>query len=162
MDRPPVHLHAIRGAEHGIDLPEFADFWEEGGVDIPQGGTVLLEAFRADPVAHPLETPSGLIELFSATIDGFGYDDCPGHPAWLEPTEWLGAADAPAGSLHLVSNQPAHRLHSQLDMRRRAGRRSAAANPADSIPPTPPPAASPTATSSVSSTTAAPAWPACA
>lgn len=124
-------------AEHGIDLPEFADFWEEGGVDIPQGSTVLFEAFRADPVAHPLETPSGLIELFSATIDGFGYDDCPGHPAWLEPTEWLGAADAPAGSLHLVSNQPAHRLHSQLDMAagsraaKIGGREPCRLNPAD-------------------------------
>ena len=43
------------------------------------------------PAAAPLPTPSGRIELASATIAGFGYDDCPGHPAWMEPAEWLGS-----------------------------------------------------------------------
>src|SRR3712207_8629303 len=47
--------------------------------------------FRQDPIALPLPTPSGKIEVFSATIDGFGYEDCAGHPTWLEPGEWLGA-----------------------------------------------------------------------
>ena len=41
------------------------------------------EAFRADPGGHPLATPSGKIELFSATVAGFGYPDCPGYAAWL-------------------------------------------------------------------------------
>ena len=35
------------------------------------------------------------------------------HPLWIEPSEWLG--NAPEGFLHLVSPQPAMRLHSQLD-----------------------------------------------
>ena len=43
------------------------------------------------PRRAPLPTPSGRIELASATIAGFGYDDCPGHPAWMEPAEWLGS-----------------------------------------------------------------------
>jgi biotin/methionine sulfoxide reductase len=49
--------------------------------------------------------------VFSATIAGFGYADCPGHPTWLPPCE------VPDGrhSLRLVANQPATRLHSQLD-----------------------------------------------
>ena len=33
--------------------------------------------------------PSGRIELFSSTIDSFRYEDCPGHPVWLVPDEWL-------------------------------------------------------------------------
>src|SRR5439155_10572470 len=33
--------------------------------------------------------------------EGFGYADCPGHPTWLEPTEWLGAALARRYPLHL-------------------------------------------------------------
>jgi biotin/methionine sulfoxide reductase len=70
--------------------------------------------FREDPEAHPLGTPSGRIEIFSETIDGFGYDDCPGHPVWLPPSEWLGAATASA-PLHLVSPQPGDKLHSQLE-----------------------------------------------
>jgi biotin/methionine sulfoxide reductase len=63
-----------------------------------------------------MTTPSGKIEIFSATIDGFGYDDCPGHPVWLEPAERLGTSKAETHPLHLVSNQPKARLHSQLDM----------------------------------------------
>ena len=73
----------------------------------------MLADFRQDPEANPLATPSGRIEIFSETIAGFEYDDCPGHPAWLEPAEWLGnAGDA---DLHLISNQPHNKLHSQLD-----------------------------------------------
>ena len=63
------------------------------------------------PTAHPLPTPSGRIEIFSATIAGFGYADCPGHPVWLPPREVPDARH----SLRLVANQPATRLHSQLD-----------------------------------------------
>jgi len=54
--------------------------------------------------------------LFSETVAGFGYDDCPGHPAWFAPDEWLGNDDRTRRHpLHLISNQPATRLHGQLD-----------------------------------------------
>ena len=56
---------------------------------------VLLADFRADPAAHRLGTPSGSIEIFSATIAGFGYDDCPGHPVWLEPDRMAGRRRGP-------------------------------------------------------------------
>src|SRR5690606_30113904 len=72
-------------------------------------------ALRADPDAHPIATPSGRVELVSDTVAGFGYPDCPGMPVWLEPAEWLGAAGAARHPLHLVSNQPRTRLHSQYD-----------------------------------------------
>src|SRR5690606_17557724 len=76
---------------------------------------VLHAGFRTDPDRHPLATPSGRIELYSETIAGFGYADCPPHPTWLPPEEWLGAPQAERFPLHLVSSQPRHRLHSQLD-----------------------------------------------
>jgi biotin/methionine sulfoxide reductase len=66
-------------------------------------------------VANPLTTPSGRIEIFSANVASFGYDDCPGYPVWIEPYEWLGAAAAKQYPLHLISNQPRTRLHSQFD-----------------------------------------------
>ncbi|WP_176083363.1 molybdopterin-dependent oxidoreductase [Martelella sp. HB161492] len=86
----------------------------------------LFAPFREDPEAAPLGTPSGRIEIFSERIDGFGYDDCPGHPVWLPPSEWLGAATAQA-PLHLVSPQPGDKLHSQLEcaLADRAGARPA-------------------------------------
>jgi hypothetical protein len=76
---------------------------------------VLFDAFRADPEANPLKTPSGKIELFSEKIARFGYDDCPGHAAWLECDEWLGSPRAQRFPLALVANT-ATRLHGQLDL----------------------------------------------
>src|SRR5262249_18908159 len=58
---------------------------------------------------------SGRIEIYSAKIAGFNYDDCPPHPTWLPPSEWLGAAEARAYPLHLITTQPPDKLHSQAD-----------------------------------------------
>ncbi len=104
-------------ARQKLDVPDFDQFWEIGHFEfpVPDEPPVLFASFRADPKANPLQTPSGKIEIFSETIDGFGYEDCPGHPVWLEPAEWLGCKKAEAYSLHLISNQPRVRLHSQLD-----------------------------------------------
>ena len=101
----------------GIELLSFDAFRRAGHITLPTEGEekVLFRQFREDPVAHPLPTPSGRIEIFSETIAGFGYDDCPGHPAWIEPAEWLGAKTAGRFPLHLISHQPATRLHSQHD-----------------------------------------------
>src|ERR1700681_1642236 len=74
--------------------------------------------FRIDPASHALATPSGRIEIFSEKIAGFGYDDCLGHPAWLEPAEWLGSPTAKEFPLHLLTTQPSTRLHGQMDMGR--------------------------------------------
>ena len=75
---------------------------------------VMLSAFREDPEGNPLKTPSGKIEIYLRTIAGFDYDDCPPHPTWMEPAEWLGARIR-LYPLHLISNQPKAKLHSQLD-----------------------------------------------
>jgi biotin/methionine sulfoxide reductase len=101
----------------GVALPEFDAFWERGHVRLPDPDRpyVPFAEFRADPAANPLKTASGRIEIYCETIAGFGYDDCPGHPAWLEPAEWLGGAQAARYPLHLMSNQPPFRLHSQMD-----------------------------------------------
>lgn len=110
---------AWRLREHnGPALPAFDEFWERGVVEIDDAerGHVLYAEFREDPGGKPLGTPSGRIEIFSETIAGFGYDDCPGHPTWLEPEEWLGAGLAERYSLLLVANNPKTRLHGQLDM----------------------------------------------
>lgn len=103
-------------AESGVTLPSLSDLRATGWhrVDPPDQPRVMLAEFRRDPTANPLRTPSGKIEIFSQVIAGFGYADCPGHPIWQEPVEWLGAPDQPH-PLHLISNQPKHKLHSQLD-----------------------------------------------
>jgi biotin/methionine sulfoxide reductase len=106
-------------ARLGYDTPDFDAFWAKGWweADAPVRGQEFTQfaGFRDDPAEHPLDTPSGKVELFSETIAAFGYDDAPGHPAWIEPREWLGAAQARRFPLHLLSFQPATRLHGQLD-----------------------------------------------
>src|SRR5690606_171490 len=100
------------------DLPDYDAVWAAGSVDLP--GRVeeeaLLGDFRADPVAAPLKTPSGRIELFSATIEGFDLPDCPGYPVWLPGEERLGSPRSRRWPLLLLANQPSGRLHSQQDM----------------------------------------------
>jgi biotin/methionine sulfoxide reductase len=102
----------------GQDVPGFGEFWDAGEYRLPGGPEhfTLFEDFRADPARSPLHTPTGRIEITSETIAGFGYPDCPGHPVWLEPDEWLGAPLARRFPLHLIANQPSTRLHSQLDV----------------------------------------------
>ncbi|MGJ6124992.1 molybdopterin guanine dinucleotide-containing S/N-oxide reductase [Mycolicibacterium sp. Y3] len=110
------HMYEKWSAGLDFAAPTFDQFWADGQLRLPtEPGLTLLSDFRADPHTHRLHTPSGRIEIFSADIDGFGYADCVGHPAWFEPTEWLGGRRAATFPLHLLANQPASRLHSQLD-----------------------------------------------
>ena len=114
------HLYGVlrkRADSMAIALPEFAAFWDQGLIDLQEHAKpiVMLEAYRNDPAGNALNTASGRIEIFSERIAAFGLADCPGHPTWFEPTEWLGAKAAAAYPLHLLSDQPARRLHSQLD-----------------------------------------------
>jgi biotin/methionine sulfoxide reductase len=101
----------------GVDLPNFESFWAAGYVEIPPPDKdfILYSFFRKDPMSSPLRTPSGKIEIYSQTIDEFGYDDCGGHAKWIPPREWHGARLAKTFPLALISNQPATRLHGQLD-----------------------------------------------
>jgi biotin/methionine sulfoxide reductase len=120
-------------------IPDFETFWSDGFLEIPYGADeyVMFEKFRADPVANKLTTPSGRIELFSEKIAGFGYDNCPPHATWIEPSEWVGGTLAQTYPLHLVSSQPRHKLHSQMDAGpisargKIAGREAVTMNPDD-------------------------------
>ncbi len=124
----------------GVEVPDFDALRARNWVRLPDKEgeePSFLGRFRNDPEGAPLPTPSGRIEIFSERIDGFGYADCPGHPVWLPPKEWLGNAGAEA-PLHLVSPQPGDKLHSQLEcaLADVAGARPAilAIHPADAAP----------------------------
>lgn len=103
-------------ADKGINTPDFDTFWQDGMLEWPsRPERTLFEAFRADPKANPLQTPSGKLELFSEEVAAWNDPDQPGHAVWHEPGEWLGSEQAKTYPLHLISNQPATRLHSQYD-----------------------------------------------
>jgi biotin/methionine sulfoxide reductase len=125
----------------GHDWPAFEQFWQQGYVEIPKGEKpfVFFEQFRNNPQQHPLQTPSGKVELFSETIAGYRDPDFAPHPQWRAPVEWLGAQCARQWPLHFISHQPADRLHSQLamtpqvDANKTAGKETLYMHPQDAL-----------------------------
>jgi len=102
-----------------ISMPDFDRFWAEGYFEFPVPSSakdyVRFADFRDDPLTNALGTPSGRIEIYSRTIETFHYDDCPPHPTWIEPAEWLGSTGIAQYPLHLISPHPKFRLHSQMN-----------------------------------------------
>lgn len=103
----------------GQTMPSFDEFWERGYLEFGDAkgadDVVAYADFIADPQMNALGTPSGKIEIYSERIASFKYDDCPPHPTWLPPFEWLGSPKAKTYPLHMISAHPKYRLHSQLD-----------------------------------------------
>jgi biotin/methionine sulfoxide reductase len=131
------HLYESWRERVGDVVPPFEQFWAEGGIELPfaEEHRTMFQRFRSDPDEFPLKTPSGRIELASEVIAGFGYEDCPGHPAWLEPDH----SEEDQFPMHLIANQPSTRLHGQLDVGAASlaskvqGREPMLINPADAL-----------------------------
>lgn len=132
---------AARAQVHGLTLPEFESFWQSGvycqAPESLPAKLFTLEAFRSDPQANPLATPSGKVEIESELLGSFGLQDCKNHPVWNPKQEFLGSERSAQYPLALNSNQPVTRLHSQLDfgvtsrLAKRQGRELLSINPAD-------------------------------
>ena len=106
------------GETFATPMPSFEEFWAknqpvEFQPDMSLEKWVRFGDFIEDPILNALGTDSGLIEIYSKTIEGYKYDDCKPHATWFEPAEWLGNATKEA-PFHLISNHPADRLHTQL------------------------------------------------
>ena len=113
---PMDYVQATYEKSSAANIMPFEEFWEKGVVTLPTPEAahswVRHGDFRADPVKNPLHTPSGRIEMYSATIEKMNLPDCPPMPKWLEPGEYLG--NAKEGQVHVVSPHPYMRLHSQM------------------------------------------------
>lgn len=103
-------------ADVGVSLPPLEHLRSLGVYEAPmtEDDADPLARFRRSPGEHPLGTPSGRIELFSEVVAGFGLDEAPGHAAWNVPSEWL-EGQTGGSTLHVITNQPWTKLHSQLD-----------------------------------------------
>ena len=89
----------------------------------PNGPTVPLKSFRDDPVANPLETPSGKIEIFSSELWAMSktwkFDNAgPGDKITALPEHvdtWEGAAEARTNSkypMQVIGHHFKQRTHS--------------------------------------------------
>ncbi|MEO0752347.1 MAG: molybdopterin dinucleotide binding domain-containing protein, partial [Pseudomonadota bacterium] len=101
------------GAAQGYSVPDWDTFIAGDILEFPDPtpDRVFLSEFRADPDAHPRETPSGRIELFSDAVAAMGLAECAGHVAWTPPRDQTDTRYP----LALISGQPGTRLHSQFD-----------------------------------------------
>ena len=95
----------------------FEEFWEKGmaPIKVPKEARkwVRHADYRKDPKKNALHTPTGKIEMYSASIDKMKLPDMPPMPKFLEPGEYLG--NGKNGQLHVVSPHPYFRLHSQMN-----------------------------------------------
>lgn len=112
------NIAAQNAEKAGVDMPEFNDFWHKNCLVTfeNQASTETFQRFRQfrnDPNKNPLKTPSGKIEIFSEIVAGMNYEDCKGHPTWLEPEEYAGKT-TDSYPLALVTPHLPYRLHSQL------------------------------------------------
>lgn len=100
--------------DRGMTPPSYETFRKDGFCRLPDPAQahVTFAAFRADPETAPLDTPSGRIELWSAAVAA--EPGLQGHPAWMPAEEFLGA-EKRFYPLHLLSPQPARKLHGQMD-----------------------------------------------
>lgn len=97
-------------------MPPFKAFWQKGYHLFADGPAWVRHAdYREDAEVNALGTPSGFIEIFSRKIERYGYEDCKGHPIWMEKAERShGGPGSDRHPLWLQSVHPDKRLHSQL------------------------------------------------
>ena len=102
-----------------VECPSLDELKDKNWFKLPTVGKEFAAKpfvdFRDNPEQNKLQTVSGKIEIFSEKIESFGYKECPGHPIWVEPDEWLGSPKNTEYPFHIVSPQPNDKLHSQLE-----------------------------------------------
>ena len=99
------------------DFPTYEEFKKEGiykkVLDKPE---VALAEFVADPVANPLDTPSGKIEIFSKTLwDMNDHERIPAIPSYVPAPEGPEDTLKQKYPLQLVGFHNIRRVHSMFD-----------------------------------------------
>lgn len=133
------------------DLPTYDDWVEMGLFRKNVGPVIPLEDFRADPVANPLPTPSGKIEIYSSRLAAMGEkwtwdtfrEPLPGdHLAPIPEftATWEGALETRESEkypLQIIGHHYRQRTHStygNVDWMREAHHQYLAINPIDAAP----------------------------
>ena len=101
------------------DLPSLDDLLERNvGVwaNPVTRPAVAFEEFRRDPEGHPLETPSGKIEIFSKPLLEKGRpEEIPAVPKYIQEWESPFGPEAATYPLQVIGHHTLHRVHSTHD-----------------------------------------------
>jgi anaerobic dimethyl sulfoxide reductase subunit A len=101
------------------NLPPFEQFVEsnQGVYSVPVSDPkISFEEFRKDPIKHPLQTPSGKIEIFSKTLFDMGMkEEIPAVPKYIEEWESPFGPEAKAYPLQAIGPHYMARVHSTHD-----------------------------------------------
>jgi anaerobic dimethyl sulfoxide reductase subunit A len=101
------------------ELPGFDEFLEsnQGAWTRPVSRpAVAFEDFRRDPEQHPLNTPSGKIEIFSKQLyDCRSPDEIPPIPKYIQEWESPFGPEASQFPLQAIGHHTLHRVHSTHD-----------------------------------------------
>ena len=104
---------------HFPGLPSLDDFEASNeGVYVQPGAhpAVAFADFRADPQAHPLDTPSGKIEIFSQQLDDLGDPaEIPPIPKYIQEWESPFGPEAKKYPLQAIGHHYMGRVHSTHD-----------------------------------------------
>jgi anaerobic dimethyl sulfoxide reductase subunit A len=111
-------LDRMRAARYP-GLPGLAEF-ESGNAGVHvvpvTAPAVAFTAFRDDPSAHPLATPSGKIEIFSAAEHGRGKPlEIPAVPKYIQEWESPFGPEARRFPLQVVGHHSLARVHSTME-----------------------------------------------
>ena len=101
------------------DLPSLDEF-EQSNVGVYAKPVlkpaIAFEGFRADPEKHPLDTPSGKIEIFSRRLYDMGKpDEIPAVPKYIQEWESPFGPEAEQYPLQVLGHHTLHRVHSTHD-----------------------------------------------
>ncbi|WP_035387166.1 DMSO/selenate family reductase complex A subunit [Ferrimonas senticii] len=118
------HLYAQDQARSGGKLPQYDKLVEQGIVHIekPTASYIAYKGYFEDPVANKLSTPSGKVEIYSATLQGYADtwtlpagDSIPAIPKYQKT--WESYEDEEARieyPLQLIGHHTKSRCHSSF------------------------------------------------
>ena len=103
--------------EKNEDFPTYEEFKQIGYYKkVGGGGVIAGKDFREDPVANPLRTPTGKIEVYSPTLAAMNDpEEIPAIPQYIP--EWEGVSDPLRSQypLLMVGHHSVQRSHSTFD-----------------------------------------------
>jgi anaerobic dimethyl sulfoxide reductase subunit A len=114
-----AHLIEVLREMRFPDIPALDEFEASniGVYGLPvEKPAVAFEDFRRDPLRHPLDTPTGKIEIFSSRLHALGRpDEIPALPKYIQEWESPFGPEAEKFPLQAMGHHTLRRIHSTLE-----------------------------------------------